>query len=100
MHNKKKRRKTMRKQEAEKLTENITREIIAKGLPMNIRNGSNEAAARYIAEIVKNCIEHDTPLGTISSSNDVYEFCPSCGAVIGSSAVYCKKCGSMIRAAV
>lgn len=90
----------MKRSEAEQLTESIKQELTEKGIPMNIRNGTNEIIAAYISEIVEKKISIDRPLGTIASRNDVYEYCPTCGATIGNSAVYCKKCGSMIREAV
>ena len=85
----------MKRAEANKLISDIRKRVVRKGMPINTRNGSNDAIADYICDIVTDYIFIDTPLGVGQSYG--YDACPVCNHVVGNSAYYCKNCGSYLR---
>lgn len=87
----------MRAPEAQELLEDIEDWFMKNGLPINIRDGSNEEVTKHMLKIMKSMIHIDEPIGT--EPGPIYDFCPRCHGVIGESAYYCKKCGAYIREA-
>ena len=85
----------MRAQEAEELMDEVWHAICKKGLPINVRTGQNMDAADWIKEILKKQISIDEPIGVVQGTD--YDHCPTCNAVVGQSAFYCKRCGSWLR---
>lgn len=85
----------MKKEEAQVLRHDMAKLIEHKGIPINIRNGSNTDAAEWITGIFDKCVQIDEPLGVIVGIE--YDECPSCRHVVGFSALYCKHCGALIR---
>ena len=65
------------------------------GLPINVRNGSNDDIAKHILKIAKAYIHEDEPLG-VSQGID-YDHCPRCSGIVGQSAFFCKHCGAWLR---
>lgn len=85
----------MKESEAERLKSNIAAQILKKGMPINIRKGSEEELADWFGKILDKNIEIDEPLGVVQGND--YEHCPRCNGIVGQSAFYCKKCGSWLR---
>jgi len=85
----------MKSIEAAALKGDIIYQITTKGIPIDIRNGSNEKIAEWVGRVFDNNVQIDKPLGV--KMGDSYDHCPRCGGVVGTSAFYCKKCGAMIR---
>lgn len=85
----------MRRSERERLVSNIQDHLLKNGMPINVRNGSNEEVAGWVTEVLAKFTEEDKPLGVVMSY--YYDLCPKCGGVVGSSAYYCKQCGCYIR---
>ena len=85
----------MKVQEAAALLEDIEKHFEKNGLPVNIRNESNEEITRHICKIVERHIHIDEPLGVTQGQD--YDHCPKCWGIIGQSAYYCKSCGAYIR---
>ena len=81
--------------EAKELLDDLEGWFLKNGLPINARNGSNEAITQHILKIVKAYIHEDEPLGVIRGTD--YDRCPSCNGVAGQSAYYCKLCGAKLR---
>lgn len=86
----------MRADEAEQLKDEIWHAVCKRGIPINVRVGANLEAADWVMDIMNKYFQIDEPLGVISGG--VYDRCPSCDAVVGQSAYYCKKCGAWLRA--
>ena len=82
--------------EAKELLDDLEDWFTKNGLPINVRNGSNEAIAKHICKIAKAYIHEDEPIGVIRGTD--YDRCPSCNGVAGQSAYYCKLCGAKLRA--
>lgn len=87
----------MKHEEADQLQDELWNRIQKKGMPINVRNGSNEDAANWINDTIDSIIEkyYDEPLGTVRMAG--YDGCPKCMGIIGLSAYYCKACGAWIR---
>ena len=85
----------MKKEEAQILRYDISKLVEQKGMPINIRDGSNSDIAEWIIGIFDKCVRIDEPLGVIEDIE--YDYCPSCRHVVGFSALYCKHCGALIR---
>ena len=85
----------MQRSEKERLVSNIRRHLLEKGMPINIRDGSNETVADWVTGVVTKFIVEDEPQGVVMGCD--YDLCPRCGGVIGSSANFCKRCGCYIR---
>lgn len=85
----------MKKVESIELTDAFWHKCMKRGLPMNVRQGQTIDFADYVLGILQDCVKIDEPLGTISHSD--YEACPKCGAALGVTAFYCKKCGAYCR---
>lgn len=85
----------MNRQEANELLVSIRDEICHKGMPINIRKGTDDDIADYVNGIVERNITIDEPLGTVMGYD--YDACPKCKAVVGNHARYCKMCGAYIR---
>lgn len=84
----------MKKEEAQFIQQNIQKLIEKKGMPVNIRNGSNEEIAKWFGKILDDNAKIDEPLGTVDNK------CPICRHTIGSSGFFCKWCGAMLREAL
>ena len=89
----------MKHEEADKLQEEIWRRIHKKGMPINIRDGSNDDIADWFDNLRDSIIEkyYDEPLGTVRIAG--YDGCPKCMGIVGISSYYCKRCGVYIREA-
>ena len=89
----------MRKKEREKLLDDVWGKISKKGMPINVRKGTNIEIADYIREIVSKVTEEDEPAGTEEkmSGGTLYQICPKCKRTVGVSGFYCKWCGEMLR---
>lgn len=85
----------MRQIEAENLKDEIWHAICRKGLPINVRTGQNMDAADWVKEVLEKHIKIDEPIGVVQGTD--YDHCPTCNAVVGQSAFYCKRCGSWLR---
>lgn len=85
----------MRAQEAEELMDEVWHVICKKGLPINVRTGQNMDAADWVKGILKKQISIDEPIGVVQGTD--YDHCPTCNAVVGQSAYYCKRCGAWLR---
>lgn len=85
----------MRKNEADELLDSIWHELCRKGMPINIRKGTDMDIADYVKAIVEEHITIDKPLGTVMGYD--YDACPNCGGMIGTTAKFCKRCGAYIR---
>lgn len=85
----------MKKAEADKLIDGIWHKVKRKGLPINVRTGDDLDAADWFVDIVKACIETDSPIGIEPGAG--YDACPNCKAIVGQSAFYCKTCGAYLR---
>ena len=85
----------MRKDEAEKIEDEIWRAVCRKGIPINVRVGGNLEAADWVIGLLEDHIQEDEPMGIIQGTD--YDHCPACNAVVGQSAYYCKKCGCYLR---
>ena len=82
------------KEKAESI-KRITEKIKKRGMPINIQTGSNSDVAEWVGKLLEELLEVDEPLGVVDKSD--YTACPECGSAIGTSAYYCKKCGSYLR---
>ena len=85
----------MKTQEAEELKDEIWHTICKKGIPINVRTGGNMDAADWVKGVLQEHIKIDEPIGVVQGAD--YDHCPTCNAVVGQSAFYCKKCGSWLR---
>lgn len=85
----------MREKEAEELKDDIWHAICKKGIPINVRTGQNMDAADWVKDILEQYIVVDEPMGIVQGVD--YDHCPTCNAVVGQSAYYCKKCGCWLR---
>ena len=85
----------MRAQEAEELMDEVWHDICRHGLPINARMGQNMDAADWAKEVLEKHIKIDEPIGVVQGAD--YDHCPTCNAVVGQSAFYCKRCGSWLR---
>lgn len=81
----------MKKKEAQVLRHDIVTLIEKKGMPINVRDGSNQKIAEWAAGIFEKCVRIDEPLG---AAND---HCPACKKTVGTSGAYCKWCGAFLR---
>lgn len=89
----------MRKSEKDSLLKNVFDLVKKKGMPMNIRDGSNETIAEWVRDRVDAVAEIEEPTGTetLESGGKFYDACPACRRVVGTSGKYCKWCGQLIR---
>lgn len=78
-----------------RLLVDVHKRIRENGMPINIRDGANDVIADWVTNIVKDLAVEDEPLGVIMGCD--YDLCPKCGGVVGSSAYFCKRCGSYLR---
>jgi len=85
----------MKSIEAAALKGDIIYQITTKGIPIDIRNGSNEKIAEWVGKVFDNNVQIDKPLGTVQGTD--FDHCPRCNGIIGQSAFYCKRCGARIR---
>lgn len=85
----------MKKEEYEKLGSDIFDRIVEKGLPVDVKHGSDEQAAAYILGIYQRYAKIDEPIGT--SMGVDFEMCNACHRQVGSTAHYCKRCGAYLR---
>lgn len=85
----------MKPTEARQLLDDLQEHFIKKGLPINIRKGTDEEITNHILKIVEMHIHEDEPLGTTQGVD--FDHCPKCWGIIGQSAYYCKTCGAWIR---
>ena len=85
----------MRQTEAKNLMDDVWHDICRHGLPINARMGQNMEAADWVKGVLEKHIKIDEPIGVVQGAD--YERCPTCNAVVGQSAFYCKKCGSWLR---
>ena len=85
----------MRAPEAQELLEDIEDWFMKHGLPINIRDGSNEEVTKHMIKVIKPFVHIDEPLGVIQGND--YDHCPICNGIVGQSAYYCKLCGAKIR---
>ncbi len=85
----------MRAPEAQELLEDIEDWFMKHGLPINIRDGSNEEVTKHMLKVIKPFVHIDEPLGVIQGID--YDHCPICNGIVGQSAYYCKLCGAKIR---
>jgi len=85
----------MKTQEAEELKDEIWHTICRKGIPINVRTGQNMDAADWVKGVLEKHIKIDVPKGVVQGAD--YDHCPTCNAVVGQSAFYCKRCGSWLR---
>ena len=85
----------MKQKEAEALKDEIWHAVCRKGIPINVRTGANIEAADWVMDLMNKYFKIDEPLGIIQGVD--YDHCPTCNAVVGQSAYYCKKCGCYLR---
>ena len=85
----------MKREEAEKLKDEIWHAVNRKGISINVRVGGNLEAADWVMELMEKHFQIDEPMGVITGTD--YDHCPKCNAVVGQSAYYCKKCGCYLR---
>lgn len=85
----------MKKAEADKLLDDVTRHFSKRGLPINIRDATDTKVAEFMRGVISGLIVLDEPLG-VEQGYD-YDLCPKCGSVAGSRSYYCKMCGAYLR---
>lgn len=85
----------MKKNEYDKLKNDIFEHVKKKGMPINVRTGDDVNAACWVLNLLDKFVEIDEPLGTVAGTD--YNMCPKCQGIIGVYAHYCKRCGAYIR---
>ena len=85
----------MRASDKAKMIAKITNKVQKRGIPINMRTGGNAEAAEWVGNLLEELLEVDEPIGTNQSYG--YDTCVKCGAIVGQSAYWCKRCGSYIR---
>ena len=75
------------------------RDRIKTGIPINICTAAKAEQKEWlvskILEAIEKTMEEQEPLGVVQGVD--YDHCPTCNAIIGNSAYFCKRCGEYIR---
>lgn len=85
----------MKAKEKAEVVKLITDKVRKRGIPINVRTGGNDDAAEWTGQLLKELLPVDEPQGILQGTD--YDRCPACKRVVGSSAYYCKYCGTYLK---